>query len=68
MAYDVGVQLGKGHVKHIAAPLDLQLKREQLQLLDTHEAEIRKTCQELAQQPISAWKAFIRKVDLKPKY
>jgi hypothetical protein len=62
VAYDVGVQLGKGHVKHIAAPLDLQLKREQLQILDEHEAEIRQACEELAVQTVAAWKAFVERV------
>ena len=44
IAYDAGVQLGLGHVKLIAAPLDAQLRREQRQLLEKHEEEIRIAC------------------------
>lgn len=60
VAYDVGVQLGKGHVKHIATPFDLQLRREQLQLLKNHQASIIAACKELTGQTVAAWEAFCK--------
>ncbi len=59
VAYDVGVQLGKGHVKHIAAPLDLQLRREQIQFIDKHEEDLKKVCIDLAEKTVEAWKKFL---------
>lgn len=41
VAFDVGVQLGVGHVLHIAAPLDAQLRDEQLTLIRNLDDEIR---------------------------
>ena len=41
IAFDVGVQLGIGHVLHIAAPLDVQLRQEQLTVVSGLEPEIR---------------------------
>lgn len=63
VAYDVGVQLGKGHVKQIAAPFDLQLRRELLQILDRHEVEIKQACRELAEQTVAAWRRFCNSLD-----
>ncbi len=40
VAFDVGVQLGVGHVLHIAAPLDAQLRQEQLTVVNSLEGEI----------------------------
>jgi hypothetical protein len=62
VAYDIGVQLGKGHVKYIADPFDLQLRREQLQLINQHEEEIKKEKEELAKLTIRAWEQFCQKV------
>lgn len=58
VAYDIGVQLGRGHVKHIAAPLDLQLRREQLSLLEKYEDDVKKACQNFEKKIIEAWKKF----------
>lgn len=55
VAYDVGLQLGRGHVKQIAQPLDLQLRREQLRLIDRDAAKIETTCRELAAAVVDAW-------------
>ena len=41
VAFDVGVQLGIGHVLHIAAPLDAQLRQEQLTVVTNLEPQIR---------------------------
>ncbi|MGH1363726.1 MAG: DUF2252 family protein [Calditrichia bacterium] len=56
--YDVGVQLGKGHVKHIASPLDLQLRRAQQKLLKEHYDELTALCAELAVETVEAWEMF----------
>ncbi len=58
VAYDIGVQLGRGHVKYIADPFDLQLRREQLQVINQYEDEIKKQREELARLTIAAWKKF----------
>lgn len=63
VVYDVGVQLGRGHVKHIATPFDRELRREQLEVLDRHEPEIERTCRELAEQTIAAWEMFCEGLD-----
>jgi hypothetical protein len=62
VAFDVGVQLGLGHVKHIAAPLDLQIRREQLLLLDQYQAEIKQAVAQLDEQTVAAWETFCGKV------
>jgi len=58
VVYDVGVQLGKGHVKQIASPLDLQLRREQLQFLKKNEAALKTACRELTEETVAAWQMF----------
>ncbi len=58
VAFDVGVQLGRGHVKAIAQPLDLQLRREQMRLIDRDAEKIKASCRELADLAIDAWQRF----------
>jgi hypothetical protein len=58
VAYDIGVQLGRGHPKQIASPLDLQVRREQLRLLERDEARIKATTEDLALEVTAAWKKF----------
>ena len=58
IAYDVGVQLGRGHVKAIAQPLDLQLRREQLRLIDRDAEKIKAACRQLASLTTDAWEQF----------
>ena len=59
VAFDVGLQLGRGHVKQIAQPLDLQLRREQMRLLDRDTEKIKSTCRELADHVTQAWNRFV---------
>ncbi len=59
VAFDVGLQLGRGHVKQIAQPLDLQLRREQMRLLDRDAQKIKSTCRELADLVVRAWNRFV---------
>lgn len=66
VAYDIGIQLGKGHVKHIAAPLDLQLRRQQLHIIKDHEQHLRNACQELTKITIAAWELFRERVNEGP--
>ncbi len=58
VVYDVGVQLGLGHVRNIASPLDLQLRREQLRLLDEHQTGIIEASRHFTKLTIAAWEAF----------
>jgi hypothetical protein len=62
VVYDVGVQLGRGHVKHIGDPLELQIRRKQLEIIRTHEADLTQGCRELADLSIDAWKKFCVKL------
>ena len=58
VAYDVGVQLGRGHPNQIGAPLDLQLRREQMRLLERDRELMRRDRRELADLVIDAWSRF----------
>ena len=63
VAVDVGVQLGRGHPNQIAAPLDLQLRRELLALLDQHEVRFRQAVRALTEEVIAAWGRFVSAAD-----
>lgn len=63
LVYDVGVQLGLGHPKHIAAPFDIQVRREQLLFLSKYETRIKETCGELTAQTVEAWELFKETVE-----
>ena len=58
LVYDVGVQLGGGHTRQIAAPLDQQLRREQMRLLRSDAERIKKGSRQLADMVEEAWAAF----------
>lgn len=58
VAYDIGVQLGKGHVRSIADPFDLQLRRAQLNFINQSEAAMKKQRDELAKLTMQAWEKF----------
>ena len=47
VAYDVGAQLGWGHTRHVAAPLDEQLRRAQLASLAQIEGKVRDAIDQL---------------------
>jgi len=65
VAYDVGLQLGLGHTRHIASPFDAQLKRSQLKLLSVTEPRIKRNCIELANLTIDAWRSFRAGIEAK---
>ena len=58
VAYDVGVQLGLGHPNQYEEPLALQLRREQVRLLDRDEAQIKEASRQLTTQIERAWRDF----------
>ncbi|MFQ5638571.1 MAG: DUF2252 family protein [bacterium] len=62
VVFDIGIQLGRGHPKQIASPLDLQLRQEQLRLLSQYEKRIKETRKELAGLTIEAWGRFCAQV------
>ncbi len=59
IARDVGFQMGRGHVRAIASPLDSQLRRAQLALLEELDEELREVVVELSQRSHVAWRAFV---------
>ena len=58
VAYDIGVQLGRGHPNQIPPPLDLQFRLEQIRLLDLHETELKSECRDFADRVTAAWDRF----------
>lgn len=60
IAYDVGVQLGRGHPRDIASPFGVQLRRETIAFLDKRERTIREACVMLADEVEEAWMEFKR--------
>jgi hypothetical protein len=60
VAFDIGVQLGRGHPNQIGAPLDLQLRREQMRILDRDHDEIRQAVEDLTAMSLDAWSEFAR--------
>ena len=60
VAHDIGVQLGRGQPKQIAAPLDLQLRRACAELVDRLHGRIESMSMELADRTVAAWERFRR--------
>jgi len=58
VAYDIGVQLGKGHIKYIAYPFDLQLRTEQAKLVDRYEDDLHEVRLEFSKRVSAAWDKF----------
>ncbi len=58
MAFDVGVQLGRGHTRQAAAQLEKQLRREQAEQIDRDAEKIKAASQELARLTLEAWERF----------
>jgi hypothetical protein len=55
VVFDVGVQLGQGHTRHIAAPFDATLRKESSAMLTRHEAQIRKVIDELEGEVVASF-------------
>jgi len=58
VAYDIGVQLGRGHPTHFEPPLDVQARFDQIRLLDLHETELKTECRNFANRVTAAWNRF----------
>lgn len=58
VVFDIGVQLGRGHPNQIAAPLDEQLRREQLRRLARDQRRLERASRELADRVTRAWRSF----------
>lgn len=56
--FDVGVQLGRGHANQIGAPLDAQLRSEQLRILDRDQEEMEQAVRDLTAEVLRAWNLF----------
>ncbi|HSR52234.1 MAG TPA: DUF2252 family protein [Acidobacteriota bacterium] len=63
LAYDVGVQLGLGHPKMIAAPFDEQVRRTMLEFLDRRRTAIRSARREVSGYVVQAWKQFNQRLE-----
>jgi hypothetical protein len=58
VAYDIGVQLGRGHPTQLEPPLDVQARFEQIRLLDLHQTELKTECRAFADRVTAAWDRF----------
>jgi hypothetical protein len=63
VAIDVGTQLGLGHPKTIASPLDTELRRAQVAALDGFSNELTDGCRRLSRQAVQAWQMFKSEVE-----
>lgn len=61
VAYDVGVQLGRGHPK-IAGDFELQLRQALIGFLDDHVADMRAAVPIISDATVQAWRRFREKV------
>ncbi len=60
LAYDVGLQLGRGHPKQIADPHEEELRRALLAYVDKNDRAIHEGARSLAEDTRRAWLAFRR--------
>lgn len=58
VAYDAGLQLGRGQVRKIAEPVEQQLRSEQSRLIAENAERIQSECRELANLAVDAWEEF----------
>lgn len=66
IVYDIGVQLGRGHVRAIATPLDVQLRRTQADYIERHEEQLREAVGRLTDANVAAWERFVAQTDDHP--
>jgi hypothetical protein len=60
VAYDIGVQLGRGHTNQVAPDLDLQVRRTLLRQLRRDENRIYEISLEMTELVNEAWGRFRR--------
>lgn len=67
VAHDIGVQLGRGHPRQIASPLDAQLRRAMKEMVDRLRPRIETLSVELAAEVVAAWERFRREAPVPPQ-
>ncbi|HKE18853.1 MAG TPA: DUF2252 family protein [Kofleriaceae bacterium] len=60
VAFDAGVQLGRGHPYQIADPLERQLRAELLEDLARLEPDVRAAIRDLSREVVASWEHFRR--------
>ncbi len=58
VAFDAGVQLGRGHTTEIAGPVEQQLRHDVARLVERDAEKIQASCRELAKEVTDAWERF----------
>jgi len=58
VAYHVGLQLGRGHIRHFATPFDGQLRRAVRDMLRDYGPRIRATIDQMTERTLASWQHF----------
>lgn len=58
VAYQVGLQLGRGHIRQIATPFDAQLRRAVRDMLRDYDPRIRATIDRMTERTLASWQHF----------
>jgi len=58
LAYQVGLQLGRGHIRQIATPFDDQLRRAVRDMLRDYGPRIRATIDSMTKRTLASWQHF----------
>ncbi len=58
LAYQVGLQLGRGHIRQIATPFDDQLRRAVRDMLRDYGPRIRATIDSMTERTLTSWQHF----------
>lgn len=58
LAYHVGLQLGRGHIRQIATPFDDQLRRAVRDMLRDYGSRIRATIDSMTERTLASWQHF----------
>jgi hypothetical protein len=58
LAYQVGLQLGRGHIRQLATPFDDQLRRAVRDMLRDYGPRIRATIDSMTKRTLASWQHF----------
>jgi hypothetical protein len=58
VAYQVGLQLGRGHIRQFATPFDDQLRRAVRDMLRDYGPRIRATIDNMTERTLASWQHF----------
>ena len=58
IAYQVGLQLGRGHIRELATPFDDQLRRAVRDMLRDYGPRIRATVDKMTERTLASWQHF----------